>query len=455
MKKIIVAALLFGSISAYAQHEHHNVESKTNSSSHEQHEKSDKTMDMSAGHEHMDMGNMSHSLSLNLPMNRNGSGTSWLPDAAPMYGYMVHSKKWMYMFHGNLFLRYNNQDIANAGYRGDAKIDAPNWIMGMGQRTVGQKGLFRFNVMLSLDALTIGGSGYPLLFQSGESWNGKPLVDRQHPHDLFSELSVSYSYALSKKADVYAYVGYPGEPALGAVAFMHRPSALYNPDAPLSHHWIDATHITFGVATLGFRYGKFKIEGSSFTGREPDENRYDFDKPRFDSRSARLSFNPNKNWALQVSHGFIKSPEELHTGEDVYRTTASAIYAKRIGKDMLLNATAIWGLNKTLTNAGEHAALVEAGASIKKLSLYMRYEFVQKSAEELDVEKFYFSQHDIFNVNAITLGAGYNILNLGQLKLAGGAQASLYFTPKYLQSVYGKMPIGIEAYLRLYPTLMR
>jgi len=227
---------------------------------------------MASGTEmHMhDMGSMSHAYSLNLPMTRNGSGTGWLPDNSPMYGKMLHTGRWMFMLHGNLFIRYNSQDVFNNGGRGDSKVDAPNWLMLMGQRKVGRRGLFHFSTMFSLDALIAGGSGYPLLFQTGESWNGQPLVDRQHPHDLFSELSVSYSYALSKKADVFAYFGYPGEPALGSVAFMHRPSALTNPDAPISHHWNDGTHITFGVATIGFRYGKFKIEGSSFTGREPD-----------------------------------------------------------------------------------------------------------------------------------------------------------------------------------------
>jgi hypothetical protein len=263
-----------------------------------------KSMNMS-----MPMGNMSHSFSLNLPMSRNGSGTGWLPDASSMHGHMYHSKNWMYMLHYNLLIRYNNQDLSDKGIRGDEMIDAPNWLMFMGQRQVGEKGLFRFGTMFSLDALVTGQKGYPLLFQSGESAHGEPLIDRQHPHDLFSELSVAYSYALSKKADVFAYVGYPGEPALGPVAFMHRPSAMYDPDAPISHHWIDATHITFGVATLGFRLGQVKVEASSFTGREPGENRYDLDKPKFDSWSGRLSFNPSKNWALQVSHAYIQSPE--------------------------------------------------------------------------------------------------------------------------------------------------
>ncbi len=403
--------------------------------------------------DHTSHDNMSHAFSLNLPMNRNGSGTGWLPDASPMFGYMYHSSKWMYMLHGNLFLRYNKQDIGNKGVRGDEMFDAPNWIMFMGQRKIGSKGLFHFNTMLSLDAVVAGGKGYPLLFQSGELYNDQPLVDRQHPHDLFSELSVSYSHAFSKKADVFAYVGYPGEPALGPVAFMHRPSALPNPDAPISHHWVDATHITFGVATLGIRAGKFKLEGSSFTGREPDENRYNFDKPRFDSWSGRLSFNPNKNWALQVSHAFLESPETLHPGEDINRTTASAVYSLPT-RNGSLNATALWGMNKTKGHDGEHAFLTEAAWNMNKLTLHTRYEYVQKSVEELVLNENIFGHDAVFPVNALTLGLNYDVLNIGKTRLAAGGQFTLYSADKRLDALYGNNPMAVEVYLRLYPSLM-
>lgn len=436
-------------------HQHHDMpEMNSDTIAHRHHDMSAIASDTMM-HQHHGMSTMSHAYSLNLPMNRNGSGTGWLPDASPMYGYMVHAGKWMFMLHGNLFLRYNNQDFSNKGSRGDAMVDAPNWIMAMGQRRVGARGLFHFNVMLSADALITGGAGYPLLFQTGETWEGKPLIDRQHPHDLFSELSVSYAHAFSNKVDVFAYLGYPGEPALGSVAFMHRPSALTNPDAPLSHHWVDATHITFGVATVGVRYGKLKLEGSGFTGREPDENRFDLDKPRFDSRSARLSFNPNSNWALQVSHGFIKSPEELHGDEDVNRTTASAVYSNKYGKNTLLNATALWGMNKTPGHDAEHAALAEASLYSNRLALYTRYEWVQKSAEELALDEPEFDHHDIFPVHALTLGSSYDILRYSPVRVAAGAQVSFYNADERLSALYGKRPMAFEVYLRLYPELMQ
>jgi hypothetical protein len=406
-------------------------------------------------HMEMPMMDMTHSFSKNLPMNRNGSGTGWLPDASPMYGYMYHSNKWMYMLHGNFFLRYNHQDFTNKGQRGGKEVDAPDWLMFMGQREVGKNGLFHFSVMSSLDAPLGGNDGYPLLFQSGEAYKGRSIVDRQHPHDLFSEISVSYAHALSPDADVFVYLGYPGEPALGPVAFMHRPSALSNPDAPITHHWVDATHVTFGVATLGVRYGNFKLEGSSFTGREPDENRYNFDKPRFDSWSGRLSFNPTENWALQVSHGFVKSPELLHPSENVHRTTASATYSKDISAQSRFNATAVWGMNKSVGHDPEQAVLAEGEWRHRKTAVYGRYEYVQKSLEELDLNENTFGHDAIFPVSAFTVGLSYDLLRVGKTKLAGGGQWTLYHADSRLNNLYGKNPMAFEVYLRLYPAMMQ
>ena len=454
MKNLFFLAGLLISVNASAQHEHHMPVKEDSGTMKMINDTTPPHQRHNMQPEH-DMGNMSHAFSLNLPMSRNGSGTGWLPDASPMYGVMFHSKKWMYMLHGNIFLRYNNQDFSNKGSRGDSKFDAPNWLMFMGQRKVGDRGLFRFSAMLSLDELIAGGSGYPLLFQSGESYKGKPLVDRQHPHDLFSELSVGYTYALSKHTDVFAYLAYPGEPALGPVAFMHRPAALYNPDAPLSHHWTDATHITFGVATAGIRLDKFKIEGSAFTGREPDEHRYDFDKPRFDSWSSRLSYNPSNNWALQVSHAFMKQPEPLHVNKDVNRTTASAIYSLPLAKDGWFNATAVWGRNKSKNHDAENAFLLEASWRSNKLALYGRYEYVQKSVEELVLDETIYGHDAIFPVHAFTAGINYDLLHINKIRVAGGTQFTLYRTDEKLYSLYGKHPMAFEIYLRVYPFLMR
>ncbi|HEY5464063.1 MAG TPA: hypothetical protein VIJ95_12455 [Hanamia sp.] len=463
IKIIFLSINLLFAVNIFAQHEHHKMQDSS---------KSEKqmmdTMEMPEGMQmkmparpiggdnndsHHSM-SMNSAFSLNLPMGRNGSGTGWLPDASPMYGMMFHSHNWMYMLHGNIFLSYDNQDFTRKGSRGSSQIDAPNWFMFMGQKQVSKNGLFHFSSMISFDALTVGGRGYPLLFQSGEAYKGSAIVDRQHPHDLFSELSVSYSQALSKKSDLFVYVGYPGEPALGPVAFMHRPSALDDPYAPISHHWIDATHITFGVATLGVRSGDFKLEGSSFTGREPDANRYNFDKPLFDSWSGRLSYNPSRNWALQVSHGFLKSPELLHPGENINRTTASAIYSLPLKGKSTFNATAVWGMNQSAGLAAENAFLLEGEWRKNKLALYTRYEWVQKSTEELALDETIYGHDAIFPVNAFTSGFNYDVLKIGKTKIAGGGQFTFYHADKRLNTLYGKDPMAFEVYLRLYPAMM-
>lgn len=460
MKKIISIVLLFfyTMLAAVAQEHmhdtmHHPMKMKDSMPANNKHMRH-----QLINGNHMKMGaddmNMSHAYSRNLPMTRNGSGTAWQPDNSPMYAYMFHSKKWMYMLHGDIYLRYNKQDVFNKGSKGGEKFDAPNMIMLMGQRNVGSKGLFHFNIMASADPLTVGKAGYPLLFQTGESYKGQPLVNRQHPHDLFAELSVSYAYAISPKADVFAYVGYPGEPALGPVAFVHRTSGFLNPDAPLTHHWVDATHITFGVATLGVRVGNFKLEGSSFTGREPGENRYNFDKARFDSWSGRLSYNPSAKWALQVSHGFIKQPEALHPGEDVNRTTASVSYSSNGGAGVFTNVTALWGMNKTKGHDASTGTLLEVSHSIRKTTVYGRYEWVQKSAEELALDESIFNEAKLYPVHAFTGGLSYDLLNIGKTKMAIGGQASVYRPSAELRGLYGKAPVAGELYLRIYPAAM-
>lgn len=410
-----------------------------------------------AGHDmhHMSGMEMTHAFSRNLPMTRNGSGTSWNPDATPMYAYMFSKGNWNFMVHGSIFLRYTSQDIFEKGYRGDSKFDAPNWFMLMSQRRIGGKGLFNFNVMMSLDPITEK-TGYPLLFQSGETYKGKPLVDRQHPHDLFSELSIGYTHAFSKDIDLTGYFGYPGEPTIGPTAFMHRISSMNNPDAPLGHHWQDASHIQFGVATVGLRYKKLKLEGSNFTGREPDENRYNFDKPRFDSYSYRLQFAPTENYVFQFSQGFLKSPEELSPQENVTRTTTSVLQSKTISEEKHFTSALIWGHNKKADHA-EHSVLLEGNYHCRKMAYYGRYEFVQKDSEELDIfiDTGFDDHGKLFNIHALTLGTNRTLTRFWNLNLALGLQTTVYLPDEGLRGTYGDVPVSGQVYLRLIPDLMQ
>ena len=394
---------------------------------------------------------MNSQYSLDLPMSRDGSGTSWVPDETPMYAYMIHGKKWMTMIHGSIFLRYNNQDLFKSGSRGGSKVDAPNWLMAMTQRQIGKNGLFSINTMFSLDPFLVGPGGYPLLYQTGESYKGEKLVDRQHPHDLFAELSANYTQRVAKDFDISLSVGYPGEPALGPPVFMHRLSAMNDPDAPLTHHYADATHITFGTSTLGFRYKDFKLEGSIFTGREPDEYRYNFDPIRFDSYSVRLSYNPSKEWALQVSNGWIHSPESIEPQQNVDRFTASAIYTKMLDDDSYIATTLVYGQNHYSDNQKTlPSVLLESSWQMHKTAVYGRYEYVQKDADELDLTATYPTNPN-FMINAFTLGVNRIIATVCKTNLTAGIQSTLNVSPTELRDLYGSTPLGFEVYLRITP----
>src|SRR5437667_1838492 len=331
-------------------------------------------------HEHEKMQMEMHStIDLADPMSREGSGTSWLPDSSPMYGRMFMFGENILMLHGAIFPRYTNVSTR----RGDDRIDAPNWFMAMYSHPLGDSAQFGARLMMSLDPLTEGGRGYPLLFQSGETWNGEPLHDRQHPHDLFDELSFSLSRKFDHDLSAYVYFGYPGEPALGSPTFMHRPSAMDDPDAPIGHHWQDSTHVTFGVATAGLVWSNVKVEGSIFTGREPDEDRYNFDQPEFDSYSGRLSWNPTRNLALQVSFGYIKSPEALEPELNRHRTTASVIYNLPLGHDSNWSNSFVWGQNNDTGQGKTQSFLLESDYQHGRDTVYFRWERVGKSGHEL------------------------------------------------------------------------
>jgi hypothetical protein len=353
----------------------------------------------------------------------------------------------MLMLHGAIFPRYTNVSTR----RGDDRIDAPNWFMGMYSHPLGDSTQIGARLMMSLDPLTEGGRGYPLLFQTGESWHDQPLHDRQHPHDLFDELSFSLSQKFEHDLSAYAYFGYPGEPALGPPAFMHRPSAMDDPDAPIGHHWQDSTHITFGVATLGAQWRNVKLEGSIFTGREPDENRYDFDQPRFDSYSGRVSWNPTKNLALQVSYGYIKSPEAVDPKTNIHRTTASAIYNLPLGHDANWSNSFVWGQNNATEEGKTQSFLIESNYQRGRNTVYFRWERVQKSGHELVLKPF--DESEIFPVSAYSLGYVRDLSHGKGIDIGLGTQFTFNDRPDSLDRYYGDdLGYAFQFFLRIRPS---
>jgi len=392
-----------------------------------------------------------------------GSGTSLLPSSTP--GYMWHKMAgdWMLMTHGNLVFGFNHQ----GGPRGINKVESQNWLMFMGERKAGG-GQLMLRGMFSAEPLTTPRRGFPELFQTGETFKGRPIVDAQHPHDLFMELAAAFTLPLSEHVSLQLYGGPVGEPALGPVAFMHRASASENPAAPLGHHWQDSTHIAHGVFTAGLTAWRFKVEGSIFRGAEPDENRKDIELGKLDSWSTRIWFAPTPNWTMQFSHGRLTNPELLAPG-DLIRNTASISY-NRAWELGAWASSLIWGRNHE-QHGNSNSYLLESTINfVDKNYLYTRMELVDKQGlleENIFGRRGLDEFHSIgnglelgdhfdqsFRVAAFTFGGVRDIVADSKLRLGIGADVTFYHVPEGLKPIYGSSPTSFHFFLRLRPGKM-
>ncbi len=370
------------------------------------------------------------------------SGTAWQPEATPMHAQHFMLGDWQVMAHYNAFLGYDDQ----SGSRGGDQLNSINWLMLMATQRRGANEI-TFRGMFSLEPWTTTPKGYPLLFQSGEAYQGRPLVDRQHPHDFFMELAARYRRLISNDAALSLYVAPSGEPALGPPAFPHRLSAMDNPAAPISHHWLDSTHISFGVLTAGIAQKTWQLEGSWFNGREPDEHRWDIEPPHLDSYASRFTWNPTPEWSVQVSHGYLKSPEELHPEEHVRRTTASVMNVTKVA-DGLLATTIGWGVNDD--HEALNALLIEPSFAFGRHTVFARAEYVEKNGEELNL----LPNDRRIGLKQFTLGASHELVEHRPYQLALGASATYTVKPRDLDALYGNHPIGFWIFLRLRPAAM-
>ena len=175
-------------------------------------------------------------------------------------------------------------------------------------------------------------------------------------------LGFHYAYQLGENTTADFYFAPVGDPALGPVAFPHRASAMELPQAPISHHWQDATHIADEVLTLGISHKKVRLEASGFYGSEPGENRWIIQSGPINSWATRFWFFPAKNWAAQVSIGRIAHPEALEPGDQV-RATASLAYSRPMAGGSW-SSSLIWGRNhSTATHRNLNSYLAEIGSS--------------------------------------------------------------------------------------------
>jgi hypothetical protein len=398
--------------------------------------------------EHQSMPGMDMGTTPSPPEDHAASGTSVNPRSSPMA--MIHKSlgNWHLMFHGVAFIA----DVQQTGPRGHDKFFSPNWFMGTAEHAAAG-GIFEFRTMLSLDPATITNRSYPLLFQTGETAYGQPLVDAQHPHNFVMELSTKYTHPLTESTNFVLYFAPIGDPALGPVAFPHRVSALELPQATLSHHLQDSTHISYEVLTAALVRKSFRVEASGFHGAEPDENRWAFNGGAIDSWSTRLSWTPGDRWVAQASVGRLNHPEAAEPG-DIIRSTASVTYDRPLTAGNWASSL-IWGRNhKTVVERNLNSYLAESVYQIQhKNYITGRFELVDK--DELFDDDPTLREHlaetvgSTFRIAVYTLGYTRDVNMVSWLDTGLGANFSFYGVPTAIQPYYGAHPIGAFVFLRV------
>ena len=385
--------------------------------------------------------NMDEHVSIELPSPHEGSGTSWQPASVTGHEWMWMRGGWELMAHGAIFIDYNQQ----GGPRGAGKAESVNYGMLMEQHGLG-RGTILFREMFSAESLTSPHPGFPELFQTGETYHGEPLVDHQHPHNVFAELAALYTVPLTKKISWQLYGGPSAEPALGPVTYIHRASAAELPMAPLSHHLQDSTHTSFGVVTTGFVIDRVKLEVSAFNGREPNEQRWSIQLAPLDSWSGRASIAPGRNWTAQYSIGRLERPEALEPGSQ-WRQTASVEY-NRPWHDGGWATSIIWGrVHKIAIGDHLNSYVLESTMNFRERNYaFTRLELVDK--DELFPQATVLST---YRIGAYTFGGVRDLIANKTWQVGLGADVTFYSKPGALDAAYGDRPVSFQIFLRFRP----
>jgi hypothetical protein len=356
----------------------------------------------------------------------------------------MEASGWSWSADGNVFAGYNYQQRKFADVWA---FESQNWGMLAGTHKAGA-GALTIHGMLSLEPATIAPLGSPQVFQTGESYQGQPLINLQHPHDFLMDLGVTYR--IPSHGVTYMFeADLAGAPALGPVAYMHRESARDNPQAPLGHHEMDSTHVSAGVITGGVQIGHVTFEASTFRGEEPsDDNRWNIETPRLDSWSARAGWRDGP-WSAQVSGGYLHDPEWFE-GVNVTRLTASAGFDGAVHSRPLA-VTVVWGQNREY-NFALNALLAEwdwriAGPS----TLYGRAESTDKEIFDLGFHPLGLINPKISHVDALTVGYLFDIPRLTRSRWGIGADITVYAISADLIEAYGS-PHSYHVFLRWRPT---
>ena len=353
-------------------------------------------------------------------------------------------KGWTLTSDAQVFFGYNYQHRKFTDF---SAWESQNWFMLTAEHPIGA-GRLMLHGMASLEPFTLKALGSPQVFQTGETYKSAPLIDYQHPHDLIMGLGATYR--IQSAAVVYSFgADAVGSPALGPTAFMHRESGRHNPQVPLSHHYLDATHITPGVLRAGLEFKGLAFETSVFRGEEPNENRLNIDQPRLNSYSGRVRLRRGP-WDAQVSAAHLHEPES-YDPYDIRRMTLSIGFGGTI-RSRPLRAIVAWGYNREI-HGNLHGYLLEWDwRATPGGAVYGRGEVVDKNILTLGSlhPRGVIHFHQISRVAALTVGYVRNVSSTGWGQVGVGGDATVYHLSDDLRLPYGS-PQSFHLFMRWRP----
>src|SRR5207244_1425937 len=203
---------------------------------------------------------------------------------------------------------------------------------------------------------------------------------------------------------------------------------------------------TFGVLTAGVFTRTMRLEASIFNGREPDEDRTNFDYAgrALDSYSARLSVNPGAHWTLSAWYAYLKSPEALHPEESLHRLGAAALTAQPWGRRGRWAMALIYGANAPIgTGRLSNSVVVETNVDLDGTNAVLgRVEYVRKSAEELVVASV--PPATEYDVGALALGYHRAFTTVRGVAAGVGVRGAMRFVQRGAAAALG-VPAALAA----------
>jgi hypothetical protein len=355
----------------------------------------------------------------------------------------------MLMLHYNSFFTQTIEE----GPRGRNAFSVPNMLMLDAGTSIGDRHYVNLEFMATAERWTFPDNGTPELLQIGEeNANHIPYIDAQHPHSSpIMGLTLSDTVTLgSGKDHLKIFFAPRGQTTDGPVPFMHRPTGMVNPDAPLGHHiGQDVGHISSTVIGGALRLSNTNLEISTFNGKEPEPAKVDLPLASPNSYAARLTQVFSPHFYAMASAAYLKNPEPHDPHLDhLWRYSASFYNDHALDNGWRLHNALIWGLINDYDHASALNSLSEEFWLHKdRKNIWSRIEVLQRTPAQLAISSA--SPNHPKWVTAATIGYTHKIARWDLADVGLGLSLTKDFLPTEFQSSYSGNPLSGKIFLQV------